>query len=157
MKAPFAIFCAATIFMLSAFTCHKDTVTTVAFEATYTTTNELIDPPPALKQRITGLGKSNVLNISKFVAVSTQMVVQPAPFKLSGPCTYYADNGDVFYSTFSGTATPNPDGTITVEMTHTITGGTGKLEHASGTIVGKTIVDPKKPSATLSTTGNISY
>src|SRR6478609_2449837 len=96
------------------FMCKKDTITTVAFEATYTTSNELIDPPPMLKQRITGIGKSNELNISKFIAISTQNTGTPPPFKLSGTCTYYADNGDTFNSTFAGTATPNADGTITV-------------------------------------------
>ena len=161
MKLTFLFFYSFALLPLLVLTsfvsCKKDGVTTVAFEATYTTTNELLDPPPMLKQRITGIGKSNELNISKFVAVSTQNTGTPPPFKLSGPCTYYADNGDMFYTSFSGDATPNADGTITVQMTHTITGGTGRFGHASGTIVGKTIVDPKKPSASIDCKGTISY
>ena len=128
---------------------------TVAFEANYTTTKEVLDPAPMLKQRITGVGKSTELDISKFVAVSTQNTGTPPPFKLSGTSTFYADNGDVFDATFTGTSTPNADGTMTVEITSTITGGTGKFEHSSGTVVGKTIVDPKKPTASIHCKGNI--
>jgi len=157
LSMPFYPFFLIFTFAFMSFMCKKDVVNTVAFEATYTTSNELIDPPPLLKQRITGLGKSNELNISKFVAISTQNTGTPPPFKLSGPCTYYADNGDVFYSEFTGTATPNAEGTITVQMTHTITGGTGKFAHASGSLAGITYVDPKMPTASISCKGTISY
>lgn len=128
---------------------------TVAFEATYTTTKEVLDPAPMLKQRITGMGKSTELKISKFVAMSTQNTSTPPPFRISGSTTFYTDNGDTFSATFAGTSTPNSDGTITVEMTNTIDGGTGKFEHASGSITGKTIVDPKKPTASINCKGNI--
>ena len=157
LSMPFYPFFLIFTFAFMSFMCKKDVVNTVAFEATYTTSNELIDPPPLLKQKITGLGKSNELNISKFVAISTQNTGTPPPFKISGPCTYYADNGDVFYSEFAGTASPNADGTITVQMTHTITGGTGKFEHASGSLTGKTIADPKMPTASITCKGTISF
>jgi len=157
LSIPFYPLLLISSFVFMSFMCKKDTITTVAFEATYTTSNELIDPPPLLKQRITGVGKSNELNISKFVAISTQNTSTPPPFKLSGPCTYYSDNGDVFYSEFAGTATPNANGTITVEMSHKIIGGTGKFEHASGSISGKTIVDPKMPTASITCQGTISF
>jgi hypothetical protein len=161
MKKLAIVFYAGIVLPLLAFTtllsCKKDKPTTVAFEASYTTTNVLIDPPPMLKQEITGIGKSNALNISKFIAVSTQVITNTPPFKLSGPCTYYADNGDVFYTSFTGTSTPNGDGTLTVSMTHTITGGTGKFEHATGSISGKTIVDPKKSSAVIDCKGTVTY
>lgn len=62
--------------LISFMSCKKDASRTIAFEATYTTTNEILDPPPMLKQRITGTGKSNKLDISKFVAVSTLNVQQ---------------------------------------------------------------------------------
>ena len=146
----------AALGLISA-SCKKDTPTTVAFTGTYTTSNEVIDPPPVLKQKVTGIGFSNELNITKFVAITTQNRDTPPPFKLSGKCTWYAENGDVFYSDFAGTATPGSDGTITVEMTHTIAGGTGKFTHASGTITGKTIADPKKPTASIDTKGTITF
>ena len=133
----------------------KNNHRTVVFEATYTTTKEVLEPAPMLKQKITGLGRSTELDLSKFVAVSTQNTGTPPPFKLSGTSTFYADNGDVFDATFTGTSTPNADGTMTVEITSTITGGTGKFEHSSGTVVGKTIVDPKKPTASIHCKGNI--
>ena len=66
LSIPFYPLLLISSFVFMSFMCKKDTITTVAFEATYTTSNELIDPPPLLKQRITGLGKSNELNISKF-------------------------------------------------------------------------------------------
>jgi hypothetical protein len=146
----------AALGLISA-SCKKDTPTTVAFTATYTTSNELIDPPPMLKQKITGIGTSNELNITKFIAISTQNTGTAPPFKLNGKCTWYAEGGDVFYSDFAGTATPGTDGTITVAMTHTISGGTGKFIHASGTIEGKTIADPKKPTASIDSKGTISF
>jgi len=110
-----------------------------------------------LKQKITGTGQSNELNISKFIAISTQNTGTPPPFKLSGTCTYFAGNGDVFYTIFAGAATPNVDGTITVGMTHTISGCTGNFEHSSGTINGKTIADPKMPAASILCKGTINY
>ncbi len=146
------IFLLATVSFIAV---KKNKQKTVAFEASYTTTKEVLEPAPMLKQRITGIGKSTELDISKFVAVSTQNTGTPPPFKLSGTSTFYADNGDTFYTTFSGTSTPNTDGTMTVEMTSTITGGTGKFEHASGSVAGKTIVDPKKPTASINCKGNI--
>ena len=144
-----------TLFGLSSFSCKKDTSAAIAFAATYSTTNELIDPPPMLKQKITGVGSSNEFNITKVTAISTQNTSTPPPFSLSGTGSWFAADGDIFYSDFAGKATPNPDGTITVTMTHKITGGTGKFLHASGTIDGKTIHDPKKGADSLTMTGTI--
>ena len=130
---------------------------TVAFKATYSASREIIDPAPMLKQRITGVGVSSTLNISKYVAITTQDGSTPPPFNVGGTATFYADNGDVFYTTFAGTSTPRADGTLSIEMTHTIKGGTGALEHASGSFTGKTNPDPKQSSASVTFDGKITY
>ena len=147
MKQLLMLFCAITL--LSFVSCKKERDRSVPIEGTYTTTNEILAPAPLLKQRITGIGQSTHLNIIKFVAVSVMNTTTPPPFQISGPATFYAGNGDVFYTTFKGTSTPNPDGTLTVVMTHTITGGTGKFKHASGTFIGTTIANLKNPTNTI--------
>jgi hypothetical protein len=155
MKHLALLFCA---FVFTSFTaCKKDTEKTVQFEATYTTTNELLEPAPMLKQRITGTGQSNNLNIVKFVAISTMNTTTQPPFSIGGSCTYYADNGDEFYTTHAGTSAPNADGTLTVKMTHTITGGTGKFKNAKGTLTGETIANPRNPTNTIIVKGDITY
>jgi hypothetical protein len=42
-------------------------------------------------------------------------------------------------------------------VTHTITGGTGRFENATGSFVGNTIADPSQPTGTISYTGAINY
>ena len=110
-----------------------------------------------LKQRITGIGYSTHLGESKFVAISTVNLTTPPSFQLSGTSTSYAANGDVFYTVFTGTATPNADGTSNVVFTHNITGGTGRFKHATGSITGNAIADPKKPSGFTTSEGYICY
>lgn len=155
-KGAFLCLLTATTLFLA---CGKkdDLPASIAFEATYTTSNELLEPAPMLKQRITGTGKSTQLNINKFVAVSAMDMTKAAPFPITGPATFYAEDGDTFITTFTGTATPNPDGSLMVEMTNTITGGTGKFAHATGTITGKTMVGPKIPNPTITNKGTITY
>jgi hypothetical protein len=126
-------------------------------KGSYTTTNEVLSPPPMLQQRITGIGHSTHLGESKFVAISTVNLTTPPPFKLAGTATFYAANGDVFYTVFSGTSTPNSDGTSAVAFTHDITGGTGRFKQATGRFTGNAIADPKKPSGSVTYEGHICY
>jgi hypothetical protein len=138
--------------------CQKEEVPqTVPFEGTFTTTNEVLNPAPALKQRITGISQVKSLNINKFVAVSTVTVAPPPPFKLSGECTFYAEDGDTFSTTFTGTNTPNAEGMFIVEMTHTVVGGTGKFAKASGTFVGNAFADPRTLKGSIVHKGTITY
>lgn len=148
----------ATLFLLSACDRKDDSPVSVAFSGTYTTSVEVLSGPPMLQQKVTGTGKSTNLGIVKFVALTTVNTSTAPPFKVSGTCTFNAENGDVFYTTFSGTSTPNADGTSAVEMTHTMTtGGTGKFEKATGTFIGKTIANPKNPTSTITYDGTIRY
>ncbi|CAN5133795.1 hypothetical protein BH09BAC4_BH09BAC4_26640 [soil metagenome] len=152
------IFC-LLIATLPFFACEKkaDPPASVSFETTHTTSNEILDPAPMLKQRITGIGQSTQLGISKFVAVSVMNMTTAPPFQITGPATFYADNGDTFTTTFTGTATPNADGSLTLELNNTITGGTGKFLHATGSLISKSIVGPKIPTPTITGKGTITY
>lgn len=136
---------------------HKISPRSVSFEETFVTTNEVLNPAPALKQRTTGTSQTKPLNISKFVATATITITPPPPFKVSGEATFYADNGDVFTTTFTGTSTPNTDGTSTVAVTHTIAGGTGLFQKASGTFVGNAIANTAKPTGEITYKGTITY
>jgi len=153
-----ALFLLASTYLL--FACKKDhseQPSTVSFEGTYTTTNEVLNPPPMLKQRITGIGQSTRLDMIKFVAVSTLNLTTPPPFRLAAFDTTYTADGDAFYTTATGTSTPNADGTSTVEMTHTINGGSGKFKNATGSFTGLTIVTASNPTNTITLKGDIRY
>jgi hypothetical protein len=131
---------------------------TVPFKGTYITSNETLIGPPMQLTRITGIGQSTHLGEGKFVALSTLNLTTLPPFHLEGTAVFYAANGDVFYTTFTGTATPNPDGTRTFVMIQNITGGTGRFEHASGSFTGNGIANPTDPpSGSISYEGSISY
>ncbi|UFH55894.1 hypothetical protein [Spirosoma sp. KNUC1025] len=141
------------------FSCQDHTISprSVSFEGTYITTNEVLNPAPTLKQRTTGTSQAKPLDINKFVATATIHITPPPPFNVSGEATFYADNGDVFTTTFTGTSTPNADGTSAVTVTHTIEGGTGKFEKASGTFVGNALANPKNPTGSITYKGMITY
>ncbi len=146
----------ASMYLLLAFK-KKDEPKAVSFEGTYTTTREVLSPPPTLKQRVTGTSQTKPLGINKFVALSTVNVTPPPPFKLTGDATFSAENGDSFTTTFTGTNTPNAEGIAIVEMMHTITGGTGQFAKATGTFVGNATADPKTQTGSITYKGTITY
>lgn len=172
IKNPLLCVFASMIFL---FSCKKETVSVnenetvsaiakkneankmVPFKGTYTTTLEVLTGPPMLLQRITGVGHATHLGASTFVALSTLNLTTAPPFNLSGTAIFTAANGDIFYTSFTGTATPNPDGTRTVVMNHTITGGTGRFDDASGNFTGFSIVNLSSPENTITYEGSISY
>jgi hypothetical protein len=51
----------------------------------------------------------------------------------TGTATYVAANGDQLFTTVEGTVTFAPNGDSTATFVDTITGGTGRFAHASGT------------------------
>lgn len=135
----------------------SDANSMVPIKGTYETTNEVLHGPPMLQQRITGVGQSSHLGEGKFVAISTLNLTTAPPFQLAGTATFYAANGDVFYTSFAGTSTPSTGGTSIVIMTHTITGGTGRFENATGTLIGHAVANPSRPTGTVTYDGTISY
>lgn len=150
---------AVLVLMSVHFACQDHNVSPrlVSFDGTFVTTNEVLNPAPALKQRTTGTSQAKPLGINKFVATATITIAPPPPFTVRGEATFYADNGDVFTTTFTGTSTPNADGTSAVAVTHTIGGGTGTFEKASGTFVGSAIANPAKPTGEITYKGTITY
>ena len=129
----------------------------VPFKGEYTTTVQVLSGPPQLRQRITGLGHATHLGESSFVANNTIYITPPPPFVASGTTVFVSDNGDEFYTSFTGTSTPGPNGTSTVVVTHTITGGTGRFSDATGIFTGNTIANPALPTGNITYDGTISY
>ncbi len=128
--------------------------TYVPIKGTYVTTNLIISPPPLLRQVITGVGRSSHLGEGTFVAQATLNVITN---QISGTAYFTAANMDIFYTNFSGTGIPNPDGTRTVVVNHTISGGTGRFLNATGNLIGYTIGNPAVPAGLITYEGTIKY
>ena len=129
----------------------------VPFKGEYATTVQVLSGPPMLRQRITGNGHATHLGKSSFVALSTVNLTTPPPFGVGGTAIFYAANGDEFYTAFSGTSTPIGGGMSNVILTHTISGGTGRFENASGSFTGITVANPAMPTGSITYEGYISY
>ena len=129
----------------------------VPIKGSYTTTNEILAPAPMLRQRITGVGGSSHLGEGSFVAIATLNLTTPPPFNLFGTSTFYAANGDTFLTEFTGTSTPVGNGVLSVVINHTITGGTGRFQNATGNLVGVTMANPAIPTGSTTYEGTISY
>jgi hypothetical protein len=130
---------------------------TVPLKGSYSTVSQVLSAPPLLQIRITGTGQSSHLGQGSFVALSTMDLTTPPPFGISGTSIFYGANGDEFFTTFTGTSIPNTDGTMTVEMTHDITGGTGRFTNATGNFTGYTVAGLANPKAHIEYEGTISY
>lgn len=131
--------------------------TSVPFRGEFTTSAQVLSGPPLVQQRITGHGQSSHLGKSSFVALTTLNLTTPPPFSLGGTAVFTAANGDEFYTTFSGTATPNGAGANEVEMVHTISGGTGRFSGATGSFTGYTVAVPGHTEGTITHEGTINY
>ena len=129
----------------------------VPIKGSFTTSAEILQGPPMLQQRITGVGSSSHLGKTSFVALPTLNLTTPPPFNLNGTAVFTASNGDEFYTSFTGTATPNGQGANIVVMTHSITGGTGRFTNASGTIIGNTVAVPGHTEGFITYEGTINY
>lgn len=79
----------------------------------------------------------------------------------SGKTTYTAPNGDEFYTTHVGIATPTPDGLgVSLAGTETAVGGTGRFAGASGsaTITGLSFLfGPKAGTGSYDLLGTLSF
>lgn len=130
---------------------------TVPLKGSYATVSEVLSPPPFVQIRITGTGQSSHLGQGSFVALSTMDLTTPPPFNIGGTSIFYAANGDEFFTSFTGTATPMGEGILEVEMTHEITGGTGRFTNATGNFTGYTVAGLANPNAHITYEGTISY
>lgn len=102
------------------------------FKGSYTTSFEIIAPPPNQVQRVRGIGSASHLGSSTFEAISNVTVTLPPPFMVSGTRVITAANGDLLYTTFLGTSTPPVNGMNGADLQETITGGTGRFANATG-------------------------
>jgi len=127
------------------------------FKGSYTTSSEILQPAPFLRTRITGTGHVSHLGYSTFVAISTIDFTTQPPFQLGGTATFTAANGDDFYTTFTGTSTPTGQGTFNIFNTHTITGGTGRFQNATGSFVGYTTAFPGHSEGYIEHEGSIRF
>ena len=171
MKTQFlAVLLVACIFMIS---CQKETVikeeeissfansnkgnheNPVPFRGDYITTAEFLQGPAV--QRITGRGEATHIGQSMFVANATVNFSTPPPFAIAGTATFTAANGDKFFTQFIGTSTPTGNGTSRGDIYHTVIGGTGRFQNATGTLTGVAFVNAANPTNTVSYTGTLDY
>ncbi len=127
------------------------------FKGSYSTSSQILQPPPVLQTRITGTGHATQLGNGTFVAVSTLMFSAQPPFNLSGTAIFTAANGDEFYTSFTGTASPNTNGSLNIFNNHTVTGGTGRFQNASGHFTGYTVAIPGHAEASIDYEGVLSF
>jgi hypothetical protein len=134
----------------------KNAENNVPFIGDYITTARFPEGSPA-HQIITGHGQATHIGKSMFVAEARVNFSVPPPFPLSGTAIFTAANGDQFFTQFTGTNTPTGPGTSRGLITHTITGGTGRFENATGTLIGVALVNAANPTNTVSYEGWINY
>jgi hypothetical protein len=132
-------------------------VKNLPFKGSHSTSSEILQPAPFLKTRITGTGYATFLGKNTFVAISTIDFTTQPPFHLSGTATFTSANNDEIYTSFAGTSTPNGQGAFTIVMSHTITGGTGRFQNATGSFMGYTTAVPGHTAASIDYEGTISF
>jgi hypothetical protein len=88
--------------------------------------------PPKVFLEINGTGEASHIGKSTFKALSTQLVIPPPPFALSGTSTMIAANGDEIYTEYEGQVMPLESGLRLVTVNHTIIGGTGRFKNGKG-------------------------
>lgn len=133
----------------------KNNENDVPFKGFYITRAEFLAGPAV--QRITGTGQATHLGESSFIANATVNFSTLPPFAIAGTAVFTAANGDQFFTQFTGTSTPAGIGTSRGVINHTIIGGTGRFEDATGNLTGIAIVNAANPTNTVSYDGNINY
>jgi hypothetical protein len=136
----------------------KNAENNVPFMGDYVTTARFPEGTP-LHQIITGRGQATHMGESLFVAEAwlTPNAPPPAPVPFTGLATFTAANGDQFLTQFTGVSTPTGPGTSRGDITHTIIGGTGRFEHATGSLTGVAHVTVGNPTNTVNYEGWINY
>ena len=137
--------------------CKDDVDRTASFKGSYTTTTESLSPPPMAQIKIKGTGQSSEIKIKSFEGVSTLNLTTAPPFSLEGTGTFYAENGDLFHTSFTGTDTPRDDGNAVVVINFVVTGGTGKFKNATGEFTGNTISNHTEPTGKIDFDGYINF
>ena len=134
----------------------KNAENDVPFVGDYVTTAQFPEGTPA-HQIITGHGQATHLGKNVFVADARVNFGVPPPFPIIGTATFTAANGDQFFTQFTGTNTPTGPGTSRGLINHTIIGGTGRFQNATGALTGIAHVTAGSPTNTVSYEGWINY
>jgi hypothetical protein len=129
----------------------------VPFTGDFITSAVFLSGPPLLLHRITGTGNATHLGNATFLVEATLNVSTPPPFGVTGTGTFTAANGDQFYTTIAGLVTPTGPTTQRGELTHTIIGGTGRFQNASGSFLAIALVNSTSATNTVSFNGSINY
>ncbi|MFN2440301.1 MAG: hypothetical protein ABR503_13950 [Chitinophagaceae bacterium] len=129
----------------------------VPFKGTYEISVQFLSPPPAIFHIITGTGTATHLGASSFVAESTIYITPRPPFISIGTVIFTAANGDQLFANHTATSTPVAGAPNNVIVNYTITGGTGRFEDASGSLVGRPVIQPGSTTGTTAIEGNINY
>ncbi len=106
----------------------------VPFKGNLKVTIQVLQGPPVINQIISGTGNATHLGNLAFRADVWVNVTTGEPFQVIGTATFTAANGDQFFTIVSGVSTPTSKDGIIAKITHTITGGTGRFQNASGTL-----------------------
>lgn len=127
----------------------------VPFKGYYITRAEFLQGPA--KQKITGTGEASHLGASTFVANATVNFGTPPPFAIEGTAVFTAANGDQFFTRFTGWNTPLGNGMSRGDIFHTLTGGTGRFDDATGTLTAVALVNQASPTNQVWYEGSINY
>ena len=124
-------------------------------KGSFTTVNEILQPPPNVVQRVTGTGTASFLGSCTFVAMTNVTISGAPPFAVIGSKTFTAANGDQLFTSFTGTSHPIATDVTQANLHEVITGGTGRFENASGSFETTAIADKVTPSYTATIAGEI--
>jgi len=114
--------------------------------------------PGQLQLQITGTGEVSHLGKAQFLDHATVDFTSGPPFQAAGTSTVTAANGDQYFTSFTVIITPRPGSTKSdVRLRHTITGGTGRFNGATGSYTGADVLDTTTPVGLLTIDGEISY
>ena len=128
-------------------------------KGSFTTVVNVAPGFPTAEVTVTGEGTMSHMGKSTITSVSTLNLTPPPPFSLTAASILEAANGDKIFTDATGTSTPQGGGVNLVIINHTIVGGTGRFENATGSLVGTTLTDSSNPNAPgfLTLEGEISY
>jgi len=160
LKSTLALFVLAAMVIMSSFRPIADKPQVqgkeVPFKAVLTTRIQIMGAPPIQPVRSFGSGVASHMGKTTFEANAVVNFTMQPP-QISGTATFTAANGDTFTTEYSGTTSPNGDGTVSGSFTHIITGGTGRFSSISGTITAVSLHQLSTNTGTLEFDGMISY
>jgi hypothetical protein len=129
---------------------------TVPFKGTILTTYQQFGQLPYQTAHVSGTGATTHLGRTTLEA-DVNIDFSGDPIMVHGEGTFTAANGDEFYTSYSGPFVENPDGTLTGDIDHVITGGTGRFAGISGSFSAKVVNDPATFTGRHVFDGQISY